>query len=78
MAKKPSGLGRGLDELLEDNTVSRRPHPNAQKPLVEAKDEFISQRQSPPSAPLYQTKVKPLYNTPRPTLKSNFKNNVKK
>ena len=41
MAKKPSGLGRGLDELLEDNIPSRKHVPKGQKPLVEAKDELI-------------------------------------
>lgn len=90
MAKKPSGLGRGLDELLEDNIPSRRPAAKGQKPLVEAKDEFVpakSQNTTPStpaptakpqnnSASLYQNKVKPLYNTQRPTLKSNFKNNL--
>ena len=41
MAKKPSGLGRGLDQLLEDNTP-RRIAQKGQKPLVEAKDEFVA------------------------------------
>ena len=116
MAKKPSGLGRGLDELLEDNTPSRHSSARNKKPLVEAKDEFVTstgkstvagtaastaqknaaQTSSPanisanPSANAqnnaknaqnigsmpYQSKVKPLYNTQRPTLKSNFKNNL--
>ena len=89
MAKKPSGLGRGLDELLEDNIPSRRPSSKTQKPLVEAKDEFISS--SPKRIPtptktapkpqisgeiIYQNKVKPLYNTQRTTLKANFKKNL--
>ena len=106
MAKKPSGLGRGLDELLEDNTPSRHSSAKNKKPLVEAKDEFVTSAkketvsaskptlqtsfsanspanaqnnvkntQSIGSMP-YQNKVKPLYNTQRPTLKSNFKNNL--
>lgn len=88
MAKKPSGLGRGLSELLEDNTPSRRPSRNGPAPLVEAKDEFVrggrdsapsaqADRQASPTSSLYQTKAKPLYQTQRPTLKSNFKNNLK-
>ena len=90
MAKKPSGLGRGLDELLEDNTPSRRPTPKTQKPLVEAKDEFVSsatQKTIPTptktvtkpqmsAETLFQNKAKPLYNTQRTTLKANFKKNL--
>ena len=89
MAKKPSGLGRGLDELLEDNIPSRRHSPKGQKPLVEAKDEFVSSAHKSIPTPtktvtkpqisgenLFQNKVKPLYNTQRPTLKSTFKNNL--
>lgn len=89
MAKKPSGLGRGLDELLEDNVPSRRPATKGQKPMVEAKDEFVSSTHRSIPTPtktvtkpqisgetLFQSKVKPLYNTQRPTLKANFKNNL--
>ena len=90
MAKKPSGLGRGLDELLEDNTPSRRPTPKSQKPLVEAKDEFVAStphktiptptktvtKPQISGETLFQNKVKPLYNTQRTTLKANFKKNL--
>ena len=89
MAKKPSGLGRGLDELLEDNVPSRRPTAKSQKPLVEAKDEFVPTNTKSIPTPtktvtkpqisgeaLYQNKVKPLYNTQRTTLKANFKKNL--
>ena len=89
MAKKLSGLGRGLDELLEDNIPSRRPSSKSQKPLVEAKDEFVSNTPKHIPTPtktapkpqisgetLYQNKVKPLYNTQRTTLKANFKKNL--
>ena len=89
MAKKPSGLGRGLDELLEDNAPSRRPTAKSQKPLVEAKDEFVSSSHKTIPTPtktvtkpqisgqsLYANKAKPLYNTQRTTLKANFKKNL--
>lgn len=90
MAKKPSGLGRGLDELLEDNSPSRRATARDHKPLVVAKDEFVKSnaentvkppekkaaKPQAPTASLYQSRVKPLYNTQRTTLKANFKNNI--
>ena len=72
--KKPTGLGRGLDELLEDNTLSKR----TGKPLVEAKGEVSAQNNSVSAninTTVYQVKQKELYET-RPktrSLKSNFK-----
>ena len=74
MAKKPAGLGRGLDELLDDNTPSLRE--NNKKPLVEAKGEASQQtRTVNPVASLYGTAPKSLYDTkPRTkSVKSNFK-----
>lgn len=72
MPKKPSGLGRGLDELLDDNTPSLRE--NKGKPLVEAKGE-VTQRNITPVTSLYDTTPKSLYDTkPRTkSVKSNFK-----
>lgn len=74
MAKKPAGLGRGLDELLDDNTPSLRE--NNKKPLVEAKGEAAQQtRTVTPVTSLYGTAPKSLYDTkPRTkSVKSNFK-----
>ena len=76
MAKvsKPSGLGRGLDELLDDNTPSLRE--SNKKPLVEAKGEVTQQaRTTTPITSLYGTAPKSLYDTkPRTkSVKSNFK-----
>ena len=72
--KKPAGLGRGLDELLEDNTLSKR----TEKPLVIAKGEVAAQSGKTGTginSTLYEVKPKSLYET-RPqtrSLKSNFK-----
>lgn len=75
MAKKPAGLGRGLDELLDDNTPSLRE--NNKKPLVEPKGEAAAQqtRTVTPVTSLYGTAPKSLYDTkPRTkSVKSNFK-----
>ena len=70
--KKPSGLGRGLDELLDDNTPSLRE--NRGKPLVEAKGEPVEPKTIPVTS-LYDMKPKSLYDTkPRTkSVKSNFK-----
>ena len=72
--KKPTGLGRGLDELLEDNTLSKR----TGKPLVEAKGEVPAHNNglgTNINSGIYEVKQKELYET-RPktrSLKSNFK-----
>jgi hypothetical protein len=72
MAVKKSGLGRGLDDLLDDNVPTKR----TSKPLVTPKGE------APTKAPnanvntsIFDTKVKALYETkPRTrSVKSNFK-----
>lgn len=72
MPKKPSGLGRGLDELLDDNTPSLRQ--NNGKPLVEAKQEAPTKKITSVLS-LYDTTPKSLYDTkPRTkSVKSNFK-----
>ena len=72
MSKKPSGLGRGLDDLLEDNSMTLRE--NRGKPLVEAKGEVKTQA-SPSVTSLYGNTQKSLYDTkPRTrSVKSNFK-----
>lgn len=72
MAKKPSGLGRGLDDLLEDNSMTLRE--NKGKPLVESKGEVKTQV-SPSVSSLYGNTPKSLYDTKLRTrsVKSNFK-----
>ena len=71
--KKPSGLGRGLDELLDDNTPSLRE--NRGKPLVEARGEVAEKKAAQKISNLYDTTPKSLYDTkPRTkSVKSNFK-----
>jgi hypothetical protein len=71
--KKPSGLGRGLDELLDDNTPSLRE--NRGKPLVEARGEVTERKTTQTISNLYDTTPKSLYDTrPRTkSVKSNFK-----
>lgn len=78
MQKKPSGLGRGLDELLDDNTPSLRE--NKGKPLVVVRGEVESKKDidtpiSPIINGIYDTTPKTLYNTkPRTkSVKSNYK-----
>ena len=75
MQKKPSGLGRGLDELLDDNTPSLRE--NKGKPLVEARGEVSSDKQksTASTATLYGNTTKSLFDTkPRTkSVRSNFK-----
>lgn len=73
MQKKPSGLGRGLDELLDDNTPSMREKKG--KPLVEAKGEATVENKTTPITSLYDTTPKSLYDTkPRTkSVKSNYK-----
>ena len=72
MAKKPSGLGRGLDDLLEDNVMTLRESKG--KPLVESKGEVKTQTPTSVSS-LYGSVQKSLYDTkPRTrSVKSNFK-----
>lgn len=73
MKKKPSGLGRGLDELLDDNTPSLRESKG--KPMVEARGE-VKKTPSPDRVnTLYGNTSKSLYDTkPRTkSVKSNFK-----
>ena len=72
MAKKPSGLGRGLEDLLEDNAMTKR---QSSKPLVESKGEVAATKAASSSA-VYEVKPKALYETKPKTksLKANFKN----
>lgn len=72
--KKPSGLGKGLDELLEDNTPTIRQNPNQGKPLVETKGAPTEHKTFPLSS-IYDMKPKSLYDTKPKTksVKSNFK-----
>ena len=74
MAKKPSGLGRGLDELLEDNVPSKRQNTT---PLAQQKSEpkKATPQKEPAKNTLYPTKNTSLYNTAQPTLKSILKSN---
>lgn len=58
MANKPSGLGRGLEDLLEDNTPSLR----SQKPNVVLRKESEAPVQKLPNS-LYERKTKPLFET---------------
>ena len=83
MAKKPSGLGRGLDDLLEDNAMSKRPAKTGTKPLVEPKKEAVAVKPVAPTvnsadkpSSVYDIKPKALYETKPKTksLKANFKN----
>ena len=71
--KKPMGLGRGLDELLDDNTPTTREHRG--KPLVEPKGEFRKGPTNERVSTLYGNTTKTLYETkPRTkSVKSNFK-----
>ena len=75
MQKKPSGLGRGLDELLDDNTPSLRE--NKGKPLVEARGEVTptQQKTTVSTSTLYGNTTKSLFDTkPRTkSVRSNFK-----
>ena len=74
MPTKNSGLGRGLDDLLDDNVPTKR----TSKPLVIPKGEVGSAPVVTPkkvNTSIYDTKAKSLYDTkPRTrSVKSNFK-----
>ncbi len=73
MPKKSAGLGRGLDELLDDNTPSMRE--NKGKPIVEARGEVTKTPTKERVNTLYGNTSKSLYDTkPRTkSVKSNFK-----
>jgi hypothetical protein len=74
--KKASGLGKGLDELLEDNHPTSRASASTGKPLVVAKGEVVSEEaKKTVAANLYGSSTKSLYDTkPRTkSVKSNFK-----
>ena len=75
MQKKPSGLGRGLNDLLDDNTPSLRE--NKGQPLVVAKGEVNSEPKRPTvsTSTLYGNTTKSLFDTkPRTkSVRSNFK-----
>lgn len=61
MPKKPSGLGRGLGDLLEDNTLSLR----TQKPSVVVRPggESGEAQKKPLPNSLYEVKTRPLFET---------------
>ena len=60
MSKKPSGLGRGLGDLLDDNTPSMR----TPKPSVVVR---MGESREAPNTPLpntlYEVKTRPLFET---------------
>ncbi len=73
MSKKISGLGKGLDELLEDNNPTARTNV---KPLVVSKGEVSTDAaKKRTSVDLYGSTTKTLYDTKPKTksVKSNFK-----
>lgn len=75
MQKKMSGLGKGLDELLEDNHPSSRTSTSGQ-PLVVAKGDANAGKASKDTvSSIYGNTTKTLYDTkPRTkSVKSNFK-----
>ena len=74
MQKKPTGLGKGLEELLEDNNPSTRVSATG-RPLVVAKGEAVSDSGKTTVSSLYGNTTKSLYDTkPRTkSVKSNFK-----
>ena len=59
MPKKPSGLGRGLGDLLEDNTPTLR----TQQPNVIVRTEESREVPAPQKLPnsLYEIKTRPLF-----------------
>ncbi len=61
MPKKPSGLGRGLGDLLEDNTLSLR----TQKPsvIVRQGEQGGEVQKKPLPNSLYEVKTRPLFET---------------
>ncbi len=69
MASKPSGLGRGLGDLLDDNNPSLHPS----KPNVVVRNGEKQEKQAQQSAniknSLYDTTPKPLFE-PKPRNKS--------
>ena len=75
MQKKMSGLGKGLDELLEDNHPTSRTSASG-RPLIVAKGEAETKKTAKtPVSSLYGNTTKTLYDTkPRTkSVKSNFK-----
>ena len=73
MQKKASGLGKGLEELLEDNNLTSR---STGRPLVIVKSEAAEEKTvKTPTSNLYGNTPKSLYDTkPRTkSVKSNFK-----
>ena len=61
MPKKPSGLGRGLGDLLEDNTPSlRTQQPNV---VVRTGESGEVPAQKPLPNSLYEIKTRPLFET---------------
>ena len=73
MQKKTTGLGRGLDDLLDDNALSKRQQSG--RPLVESRGEAVEKKSTTISSSLYEIKTKTLYETKPKTrsVKANFK-----
>ena len=62
MANKPSGLGRGLGDLLDDNNPSLHPsRPNVVVRTGENQENQTSQRSVNIKNSLYDTTPKPLF-----------------
>ena len=59
MAGKSSGLGRGLGDLLDDNTPSTRTH--TQPNVVVRKADDAAPKAKPLPNSLYEIKTKPLF-----------------
>ncbi len=62
MAKKPSGLGRGLGDLLEDNTPSLRTREASVIVRTGESREAVTTPKPLPNT-LYEIKTKPLFET---------------
>ena len=62
MQKKTTGLGRGLDDLLDDNALSKRQQSG--RPLVESRGEAVEKKSTTISSSLYEVKTKTLYEIP--------------
>ena len=71
MAKKPSGLGRGLGDLLEDNAPQIRGGSSVVK-----KNDGVAIHITPPPSPTPAAKPKGLYDDlpKNRSIKANFKN----
>ena len=72
MAKKPSGLGRGLGELLEDNSPEIQNRGNV---VLRGNTKSSSEETAPVIVPPLGCAPKSLYEEkPKRSIKANFKN----